>query len=93
MSDLIQLFKPSINNSSQFLKNNELRRMKLEKVKMLEQKVTNYHQIIHLLFNNNGIDSHYQFLQLRSKLRKACLKEDIKLVDFLTRKRVFKNIF
>lgn len=53
--------------------------------------MTNYHQIIHILFNNNGIDSHSKFLELRSKLNKACSNENYKLVDILTRKKVEKN--
>lgn len=94
MKDIIYIYIKYTNNStisSLLIKNNELRDKKKQQDKILRQKVEKYGQIIHLLFKNSGINSQSSFYQLCQKLRKACLKENVKLVDLLTRKKVQQN--
>ncbi|KAK8843557.1 hypothetical protein M9Y10_024614 [Tritrichomonas musculus] len=96
MKDIINIFKYKTHYqsiSSHFFKNLELQIQKNQQQKALKQKVVNYGQIIDHLFNNDGISSEFKFNETRHKLWKACLKENIKLVDLLTRKKIEYNGF
>ena len=96
MKDIIHIYKYNTRHQSispHFFKNIELQFKKNQQQEALKQKVSNYRQIIDHLFNNNGISSEFEFNETRHKLLKACLKENVKLVDLLTKKKIECNGF
>lgn len=91
IKDLIQLFYRLNQNNNHLLKTNQEIKQKLETKKHnIKNEKSNYSQIIHFLFDNNRIGSHSELIDIRSDLFQAFKKNDIKLVDLLTRKK-FKD--
>lgn len=92
MKDLVETFK-RLNQSSDSLieENNELEKQIQEINDEIEKKTKEHHQIYSFLFNNNGIDSHEKFIEVKDELFDACQKEDVKMVDLLTRRKATKD--
>lgn len=89
MKDLVETFRRLTQSSDSLIEeNNELEKQIQEINDEIEQKTKEHHQIYSFLFNNNGIDSHERFMQVKDELFVACQNEDVKLVDLLTRREV-----
>lgn len=86
----ISLFKKMPHSHNSYIeKKNQTLNKKFEKILYnLENKTRKFHLIIDHLFNNTGIDSHSRFLEIRTDLYKACMKEKVNFVNLLTQKEI-----
>lgn len=78
---------------SLIVKNQQLKTIINQKLKLLQEQESKYREIINLLFNDKGINSYWNGLIFKSGLYKSCLSTNLKFVELLTRKIVFKGLF
>lgn len=91
MKDLIQMFvnfMPKYSDSYDKIKNRELKQMKKVKIKFFNKKTLKYHQIIEHLFKNDGVYTYSALCCIKKQIFNACINQKVKLIDFLTRKKV-----
>lgn len=91
MKDLIQMFRVITRKrflSSKIQENETFKQKKESKRNYLHEITINYHQIIHHLFANTGIDSYSKFLENKEELLQSCNKRDVRFVNALTQKQI-----
>lgn len=89
IKDHIQLF-----NTFQFnekLENNKFHKEKLSNIDKKKNKTSKHSQIIHLLFNQNGIVTYTHFLEIKQYLYKSCIKQKLDLINYMVNKKVNYN--
>lgn len=92
MKDVIELYRKFTAGSDSLMEENKVLEKQIEEVSQeIEEKNNLYHQIYQNLFNNTGIESNEQFLEIKDELYKACQDENLKLVGYLTQKVTQQN--
>lgn len=89
MKDIIQIYM--LKKSLQlplFHKNQILSHVIDNKYQIFTVKQKNYHQVIDLLFNNSDFYSYSWFFEDRNEIYQACIRDDMKFIDLLSRKKV-----
>lgn len=91
MKNLIEIFKKKQQNDFNSSLSIINRTLKIQKDELKEKFISIskiYNQAIYLLFNNPGINSHSDFIKVKSKLYEACKTNNINLIYNLTRKKI-----
>lgn len=98
MNNLIQTFRKYTSDYVKFSTNQDLQNQNknlnkkiIEKSQKLKEKTGNFHQIIQILFNNNGICMSYKLPSVKKNLIARCEKEDFKFVNLLIQKEFKEN--
>lgn len=91
MKDLMQMFRVITRKrflTSKMQENETFKQKKESKGNYLHEITISYHQIIHHLFTNTGIDSYSKFLENKEELLQSCNKRDVRFVNALTQKQI-----